>query len=211
MAELKLAEMGAVDAAQAAQVGRLADAQALVVGSVSEAGDRFLVNARIVSTETGQTLAAASEAISASSLIALSSDAVVLRSRKDAVFRSMVVPGWGQLYNREPKKAIGFAAAETAALTTALVFHLQGRNAEDAYKRRTTSAQLGSDPSAAAARLRRNAESAYRTRNTCLWIALGVWAANVADAWYSGVDGDKALASVAPVEGGASFVVAGRF
>jgi TolB-like protein len=210
MAEMKLAQMGLVDAKQATDLGRLADAQALILGSVSDAGDRFLVDARIVSAEDGQALAAASEAISAASLVALSSDAVVLRSRRDAVFRSMLAPGWGQLYNREPKKGIGFAAAEAVVLGGALVFHLQGQRAEDQYHSKTSAGDLGSDPSAAAASLRRRADRAYGTRNTLLWVALGVWAVNVADAWYSGIDGEAALA-LAPAPGGGTLVVAGRF
>ena len=210
LGEIRLAEMGAVDAAQAAQLGRLADAQALVLGAVSEAGDRFLVTARVVGTETGETLAVASESISAASLVALSSRAVVLRSRKDAVFRSMVVPGWGQVYNRQPAKAALFAGTEGALLAGALAFHLRGAAAEEDYRRRTTPGELGDDPAATAAALRRRAERAYRTRNTLLWVSAGVWALNVADAWSSGVDGEKLLAAV-PLDGGAGLVLAGRF
>ena len=212
MAEMKLAQMGLVDPRQASDIGRLADAQALVVGSVSDAGDRFLVDARIVSAEDGQALAAASEAISAASLVALSSDAVVLRSKRDAVFRSLLLPGWGQFYNREPKKGAGFAAAEALVLGGALFFHLQGRSAEDAYHSRASAGSLGSDPSGEAARLRLRAERYYGARNTLLWVALGVWAVNVADAWYSGVDGEAALAlAPAPVPGGGGLLVAARF
>ena len=77
MGEIKLGQSGAVDAASAPEIGKLADAQALVLGSVAEAGDRYLIDARIVSTETAETLAAASEAVPAANLVALSSDAVV--------------------------------------------------------------------------------------------------------------------------------------
>ena len=210
LSELRLAEMGAVDATAAARLGKLADAQALVIGAVSEAGDRYLVTARVVATETGETLAVASESISAASLVALSSGAVVLRSRRDALFRSLVAPGWGQLYNRQPRKAAVVAGTEAALLGGALAFHLRGSSAEDDYRRRTTAGELGSDPAAAAAALRRKAEQAYRTRNTLLWISAGVWALNVADAWLSGVDGEKLLGAV-PLEDGAGVFLSGRF
>lgn len=210
LSELRLAEMGAVDAAAATRLGKLADAQGLVIGAVSEAGDRYLVTARVVATETGETLAVASESISAASLVALSSGAVVLRSRRDALFRSLVAPGWGQLYNRQPAKGAAVAGAEAALLAGALAFHLRGASAEDDYRRRTTAGELGSDPAAAAAALRRKAEQSYRTRNTLLWISAGVWALNVADAWFSGVDGEKLLGAV-PLEDGAGMVLSGRF
>lgn len=204
LAELKLREMTAADSARVPDVARLADAQALVLGSVSDAGDHFLVEARIVSADSGEALAAASEAIPAASLVALSSDAVVLRSRKDAVYRSLLAPGWGQLYNREPKKALAFVSAETLLLGGALVFHLQGKSAEDGYHRKA------SGPADAVVSLRHRAERAYRTRDALLWTGLGVWAVNVADAWYSGVDGESIL-SARPIPGGAAVFASASF
>jgi len=119
LAEVKLGEMGLVDPKDAPRLGRLADAQALVMGSVADAGDRFLVNARIVATESSETLATASESISAASLISLSSEAVVLRSRRDAVYRSLLLPGWGQAYNRQGGKAVAFGVAAAGTLVAA--------------------------------------------------------------------------------------------
>ncbi|HEY6100516.1 MAG TPA: FlgO family outer membrane protein, partial [Anaeromyxobacter sp.] len=165
LSEVKLGEMGLVDAKSAPKVGQLADAQALVVGSVAEAGGKFLVNARVVTTETAETLAAASESIQSATLVAFSADAVVLRSRKDAVFRSVLLPGFGQLYNRQPKKAAAFAAAEVAALGGAVAFQLLGAGAQKDYERQTTPGALGTDPAAAAADLRQTAEDRYRWRN----------------------------------------------
>ena len=93
---------------------------------------RFLVNARIVATETGESLAAASEPVAAANLISLSSDAVVLRSKKDAVYRSALLPGWGQLYNRDSGKAIIFSGAEVLVLGGALAAHLMGASSQRA-------------------------------------------------------------------------------
>lgn len=203
LGELRLGEMGLVDAAVAPRLGKLADAQALVMGSVSQAGDRYLVNARIVSTETAETLAAASEPVAAASLVALSSEAVVLRSRKDGAFRSLLVPGWGQIYNREPVKGAVFLGAEVALLGSAGLFHALGGTAKGDYQR-------SSDP-AKAASLRADAERDFRWRNGLLVAAGAVWVLNVADAYFSGVDGDRLVAGAAVAPGEARLVVAGRF
>lgn len=212
LSEVKLGEMGLVDAKTAPKVGQLADAQALVVGSVAEAGGKFLVNARVVTTETAETLAAASESIQAATLVAFSADAVVLRSRKDAVFRSALLPGFGQLYNRQPKKALAFAAAEVAVLGGAVAFHLAGAAAESDYESRTTAGDLGSDPAAAAADLRELAEERYAWRNVLLWTGAAIWALNVIDAYAFGVDGDALAVAPLPVaEGGVGLALAGRF
>jgi len=214
LAEVKLGEMGLVDPKDAPKLGKIADAQALVVGSVAGVGDRFLVNARIVTTETAETLASASEAVSAASLIALSADAVVLRSRNDAVFRSLVVPGWGQAYNRQKVKAVVFGAAAAGTLAGALAFHLDAAKAERDYEARTTAAQLGgSDPATAAVALREDASRSYGIRNGFLWAAAGVWALGVADAYVFGVDGEKAAdgLAVGPASEGMGLAIAGRF
>jgi TolB-like protein len=215
LGELKLQQALAMDAAQAGQIGKMADAQALVIGSVSEAGDRFLVNARIVATQTGETLAAESQSVAAAGMISLASDAVVLRSRSGAVFRSILVPGFGQFYNRQPVKAWMFIGAEVGLLGSALAFHLSGSAAYDDY--RSVSRASGPNPSAEATRLYDDAASRWRTRNWLLAGAAAVWALNVADAWLAGVDGESLLGgpaagvAVAPSPGGALAVARLRF
>lgn len=203
MGEIKLGQSGAVDAASAPEIGKLADAQALVLGSVSEAGDRYLIEARVVATETAETLAAASESVPAANLVALSSDAVVLRSKKDAVFRSLIIPGWGQIYNREPVKGYVFEGAIVASLGAGLAFHFLGASAERQYKDNTSRDQLCAllgkagcseqEAAAEAESLRSKAESRFTTRNVALIVAGSLWLLNVVDAYVSGVDGDKLL------------------
>lgn len=203
LGELRLGEMGLVDPAVAPKLGKLADAQALVMGSVAQAGDRYLVNARVVSTETAETLAAASEPVAAASLVALSSEAVVLRSRKDGAFRSLLVPGWGQVYNREPVKAAVILGTEVALIGGAGAFHVLGEGAKRDYQKST-------DP-ARAATLRADAERDLRWRNGLLVAAGALWVLNVADAYFSGVDGDRIVAGAAVAPGEGRLVVAGRF
>ncbi|MFT3912805.1 MAG: FlgO family outer membrane protein [Anaeromyxobacteraceae bacterium] len=213
LAEAKLGAMGLTDARDASKVGALADAQALVVGQVSDAGGKFLLSARILSADTGETLAAASESVAAATLVALSSDSVVLRSKKDALFRSMVLPGFGQLYNRQPVKAAVFIGAEAALLGGAAFLHLAGASKEDAYKKYTPAD--GTDPTTAAAEarsLRDAAEARYGQRNWAIAGAAAVWLVNAADAYFSGVDGEKlTVAPTGTPAGGFGLALAGRF
>ena len=202
LGELRLGAIGLTDPAVAPKLGKLANAQALVMGSVAEAGDRFLINARIVSTETAETLAAASEPVSAGTLVALSADSVVLRSRKDGAFRSLLVPGWGQFYNREPVKGGIVLGTEVTLLGAAALFHALGSKAERDYRQ---------DTSAASASLRSDAERDYRWRNGLLAGAGVLWILNVADAYFSGVDGDRVVAGFALAPGDAQVLLAGRF
>ena len=215
LAEVKLGEMGLVDPKDAPKVGKIADAQALVVGSVADAGDRFLVNARIITTETAETLATASEVVSAGSLIAFSADAVVLRSRWDAAYRSLLLPGWGQTYNRQPVKAAIFGAAAVLTVGGAIVYQLKGSKAEADYTAYVPPAGGGGDPAAEAAALRSKADKAYGTRNAFIWGAVGVWAIAATDAYLFGVDGEKVASGLAlaplPAEVGTGVALAFRF
>lgn len=213
LGELKRREMLSPDAAQASRIGQLADAQALVIGSVAEAGDRYLVTSRIVATETGETLASESVSMAAANLVAVASDAVVLRSRGDAVFRSLV-PGLGQSYNRQPAKGLAFAGAVLGLAGGAVAFHLAAESAHDDYL--AVDGGTPGSPSAEATRLYELADSRYRTRNWLVAGAAAVWALNLVDAWASGVDGKQMLsggvgAAPVPVRGGAGVAVAWRF
>lgn len=193
MGELRIQQSGAIDPAHAAELGKLADAQALVIGTASNLGDHYLVDARVVSTESGETLSADSAQVNAAGMVALASDAVVLRSRKDAVFRSLLIPGWGQIYNRQPVKGFMVMGAEIGLFGAALAYHLLGEKAYSDYTSKTSAGQLGSDPSGEAAQLYDTATSRYRTRNVLLFVGGGLWIANLVDAYLSGVDGDALL------------------
>jgi TolB-like protein len=59
IAEQKLSLTDIIDASSAKRIGRILGVDAIVAGSTSELGDTFRINARIISTETGELLAAA--------------------------------------------------------------------------------------------------------------------------------------------------------
>jgi TolB-like protein len=207
LGELKLQEMLSLDASQASRIGQVADAQAIVIGSVAETGDRYLVTARIVSTQTGESLAAESASIPEAALVAVASEAVVLRSRGDAAFRSLIVPGLGQFYNRQPVKGWAFAGLTLGLAGGAVGFHLAGTSARSSYDKAT-------NPTDAETFYGR-ASDRFRTRN---WLLVGLaaaWTVNVLDAYLSGVDGQAMLGGVAlapaPVPGGGGLVLAARF
>lgn len=120
--EQALGQSGALDDGQAAAVGKLAGARALIVGSVADAGDAFLVTVRAVDTESAALIEGSAQQaeLPKAELMALSASAVVLRSRSGAMFRSVVLPGWGQAYNDELLKA-GLVGGAVGTLVAASV------------------------------------------------------------------------------------------
>jgi hypothetical protein len=115
----QLALGAAMDDASAPELGKLLDAQAIVLGSVSEAGEVFQLNLRAVSVEGGAVLGTATAALPREGVVTLANDAIETRTPAEALFRSLVAPGWGQFYNRQPVTGIAFGVATYgAALTT---------------------------------------------------------------------------------------------
>lgn len=201
--ELQLAQAGLIDEAKAPKVGELAGADVLVVGSVGMLGDRYVVNARAVSASEGKVLAAAQVTIEAKGLVALSSDALVLRTRSDAVFRSLLVPGWGQLYNRQDQKGGLIMFAGGSLLAGGLTFYLLGSSAETEYKlldpqrhKGVCDGRVGEQFSVCVENQRQVANDRYSTSNT-LFAAFGlVYAYNLLDAWLFGYTPDESTRSL---------------
>ena len=86
--EIQLGQMGLVSEKDAVEIGKMSGAQALIMGSVSEAGANYIVNVKIVSVNEARVWASAETTLPAADLIALSSEAAVLRTRSGAIYRS---------------------------------------------------------------------------------------------------------------------------
>lgn len=178
MREHRLADLGVVDESTVARFGKILGAESFLSGTVTALGPIYMVTVRQVDVESGRVLVTGSVGIDAAGLVALSEDAVVLRSKTDALFRSVVVPGWGQLYNREPVKGAAFLVTALGALGTAGAFYVAASQAHSSYQGATPEVVADLD----------TANNRIAVANACL-IGFGlVWAINVADAYLSGED-----------------------
>jgi TolB-like protein len=202
--EAALAQAGVIDDDKAPKLGELAGADLLVVGSVGLLGDTYVVNVRAVATESAKVVAAASAKFHASGLVALSSDAVVLRTRSDAVFRSLMVPGWGQLYNRQGQKAVTFMFAGGALLAGGIASAAFAAKYQNDYSDGNRSRELCSaaaDMPACIGDLR-VVGNEHASRANWFFLAYGLLHAyNVLDAYLSGYEPDAASK---PLYGGLS-------
>ncbi len=213
-------QSGLIDPDTAAELGQILGVDYLVMGTVGEVGDHFRVDAKIVGVEDAQIIATEARSLPAASLIALSADAVVLRSRSGAAFRSFLIPGWGQFYNRESVKGSVFLGAEVALFGVATTFHILGMQDEKDYHlpREQFEGKFATDTSGLtlseiAENLRLSAATNYRTRNTFIIIAGGLWAYNLLDAYLNGVpaNAEGAFVMAAPLKDGLAFSAVLRF
>ncbi len=118
--EIKRVIKGELSPETGAKAGRLLGASYVVLGGVSTIGGTFQVTTRLVRSETGEIIGAGTVSIPRAEFVAFRRDVVVVKSKRGALFRSMLIPGWGQLYNGDLVKgtstlavAIGLAGAAT--------------------------------------------------------------------------------------------------
>ncbi len=182
--EAEMAQLGLIDDEKAAEVAGLVGADILILGSVSEVGDRYLINVRAVSRENGTALSAQQVEVHSSHLIAIGSEAVVLKSSWGAAYRSMIAPGWGQLYNEEPIKAGVFISAEIASVAAVLALHFTGAAVQDDYENLTLE-DFQKNPNKRQ-ELQDKRNDLWLARDIMIGAAVGVWLINVLDAAISG-------------------------
>ena len=99
-------------------------------------------------------------------------------SRSEAVFRSVVVTGWGQFYNKQVLKGTLLLCGQVILVSG--YFYLS-KNYNDKYNDYSNSI----DPSATS-RLFDAAESAKQQRNIVGYLAVGMWLTGVVDAYLFG-------------------------
>ncbi len=193
--ELELGQTGFVDDKVAPKLGKLLEASVLVLGSVNDAGSTIRINAQMIDVSTGATIVADGVELKSANLVALSSDAVVLRSKSGAVFRSLLIPGWGQFYNRQPIKGgaiIGVAAGLAGAAITCEILAVV---AESTYER----ARSGNFDA-----MIQQVDNFALARDILLGALAAVWIYNIIDAYASGVTFDSAVGTAV---GGSSVAI----
>lgn len=172
--ELALGQTGLLEKSAAQEVGFLLGAQAIITGSITEAGEFFIVNARMIDVQKGDIKLAESVEIKQADLIALSSKKVVVKKYPlTSAFRSTVLPGWGQFYNDSPTKGYVFIGATAAALGATIYFKLAGDADYEKYQDNTLESVQYFD----------SANDNYDMRDIAMYTTLGKWLINIAEAF----------------------------
>ena len=97
--------------------------------------------------------------------------------RAGAIWRSMVVPGWGQSYKGENKKGVLFTAGWVTLAGSAVGLHLARSHAQNRY-------QIASDPIIIEERYQ-SYNRLHKLRNTAALTAVGLWLGSYLDALHS--------------------------
>ena len=130
---------------------------------------------------------------------------VVPDSRPGAALRSMVLPGWGQLYKGDKTKGIRIMGAWGITAGSTLTAHILRSNAENKYLDAATSEEAIS--------LYGDFDRWHQIRNNLFWAATGVWVYSYIDAlvFKSSPENQKIQVYAAPGYSGPRMHVIVRF
>jgi len=99
--EIELSQSDIVDSSTALQIGKVLAAPFICIGSIAEIFGTSRITVKIIRVETTEVLAAASVTMVAAALDGLTKELLGERMQtSSALFRSVVVPGWGQFYSQ---------------------------------------------------------------------------------------------------------------
>ena len=96
--------------------------------------------------------------------------------RPNAVWRSAILPGWGQLYKKQPRYAILFGGGFWGSLAATGIVYFREKDLKKNYE----AATVPQDISEKYDRYNRW----FKTRQVLMWLTAGMWALNVVDAGW---------------------------
>jgi hypothetical protein len=195
MQELALSQSDVVPLDKALAAGKIMAARYLVMGAVTEDLGKRLVTVRIVETETGLVVSAAAASIRSRDMDAFTRDALGEKvDPTSALFRSTVLPGWGQFYTGHPGQgsaAIVCVLGCAGALVWSAVDWSNKRTEADRYRRADPSTVVPGETTeewVARGNEKRAAQNDAATRDIIIGVSLGgVWIVNMVDALLCGV------------------------
>lgn len=161
---------------RAVSLGRTMGARYLILSRLSAEGGSYLLETKTVSMKQLRVIHEGSQPISRAALKAFESQVFERETRLDALWRSAVLPGWGQLYQGRKAAAVAYAATASILAVGAIASSLEGLSARATYQ----------DNNAAGVPYRDEANSAFKRANY-LWAGLGaVWLTSMVDSFILG-------------------------
>lgn len=130
MEEMALGQTGLIDEGTAAQVGNLLGAKIMVTGSVVLLGDKFNVSARIVDVQSASMLLGQTAVFDRTDLVAEASKTQPISKHPiTAGFKSLLIPGWGQIENDQVAKGTIMMILAGGAVVSTFYLNTETKNA----------------------------------------------------------------------------------
>lgn len=182
----QLALQQLTDETGAGAVGKAIGAQSLILATVAEAGDTFVISLRVVEVEGGRITGTAQATLRREDVVSLAE--VEVRTPAEAVFRSMLAPGWGQAYNGSPTKSVLFGVGTYTALASTVGLGVGAGLSYGAYLGVNAEGRTPAEASLEAKALREQTNALILATGIAAGLTAVTWTLNVGDAFLDAVD-----------------------
>ncbi len=133
--ESELAQLGVIDESTAPKLGNFLGARALITGSLNQLGPKYFLNLRMIDAESAKILVNLSTTFPAASLDAKVDSIVVYKKGFDAIWRSAVFPGLGQMYMEEMERGLIYTVLGGLSAASVVLYATQAKLHYDKYKK----------------------------------------------------------------------------
>jgi hypothetical protein len=171
---------------QGAAVGKVVGARSIVLASVAEAGATFLVDVRVVDVETGRVQGATRAVLARDEVVGMAD--VEVKTPSEALFRSVIAPGWGQAYNGSTTKSVIFGVGTYGALATTIGLGVGAGLSYGAYLGVSTEDKTPEEATTAAVALREQTNVLITATVAAAAATAVVYGLNVGDAFIDALD-----------------------
>lgn len=183
IAQIGLAQ--ALSADNAPATGKMLGAQLLIVGSVSDVGDRFVITSRVLDAQQGSLLGVAEVKVKRTNVVTLASGAIDTRNVGGAIFRSVILPGWGHYYYQKPIRGVMWSVAAYGSGLTALGLYGAAYSQQETYQSLVPNENdSGEKTQANLAAARAEANNIYTASAIIAGLTGVLWLSNVMDAYF---------------------------
>ncbi|KMQ51950.1 hypothetical protein CHISP_1205 [Chitinispirillum alkaliphilum] len=204
MKEIAVSQTGIVPEDKVLRAGEMLAAQYLVMGSVTEDDGRRLVVVRVVNTETGGLVATSAGFLRARHIDALARELLFEQtSPASTLFRSTLIPGWGQNYGGHRIRGLVYTLTSTgavAALTWSGFDYLDKQSAVNRLEKDPPRPRIGENPGEYERRLKREFDRAVKERdiaarrtNIAIVGTAAFWIVNMTDAAILGMRNSRSV------------------
>lgn len=208
LGELEMSSLGLTQERDLTKAGLILGVDYMVAGSIVQQEDESVLMITKVDTASGRTIATWEAHIPNAATQPLVDEYVEKRTKTDALYRSMLFPGWGQFYNGQDLKGGMFVGTGVALIGLTAFQYARFIGAEEAYQNAGSEAQAAQEYA--------RGESLAGQTYVLLGITGAFWLLNGLDAYIYGSEDSRVKEGVdmglnTPYSGGYGFSLAYRW
>ena len=128
--------MGRIAVDEAREVAILIGADTLITGTVAADGTGYAVDARALDIESGRYMAMTRQQFDGENMRETADSIRTYRSYGGSIFRSFLMPGWGQIHNGDVGRGIIYNTLFLTTIAGAVTYTLLGSQAQAEYNSR---------------------------------------------------------------------------